>query len=89
MGWGQGRRHVQELTTLNKQKINIQYFYTLQHHETVGHMTQKKNLQYLQSLILKSLEKTVIFFLLIYAVQNFTRKVKEHNCTQTSGSVDR
>lgn len=36
----------------------------LQHHETVGHMTQKKNLQYLQSLILKSLEKTVIFFYL-------------------------
>lgn len=61
MGWqgygGQGCQHFQELKTLNKQKINIQHFYKLQHYETVGHITQKKNLRYLQSLILRSLEK--------------------------------
>lgn len=54
---GQGCQHFQGLKTLNKQKINIQRFYKLQHYETVGHITQKKNLQYLQSLILRSLEK--------------------------------
>lgn len=52
-----GCQHFQGLKTLNKQKINIQCFYKLQHYETVGHITQKKNLQYLQSLILRSLEK--------------------------------
>lgn len=54
---GQGGQHFQKLKTLNKQKINIQCLYKLQHYETVGHITQKKNLQYLQPLILRSLEK--------------------------------
>lgn len=64
-GWqgcgGQGCQHFQGLKTLNKQKINIHGFYKLQHYETVGHITQKKNLQYLQSLILRSLEKQWFF----------------------------
>lgn len=54
---GTGCQHFQELKTLNKQKINIQHLYKLQRYETVGHMTQKKNLRYLQFLILTSLEK--------------------------------
>lgn len=43
-GWGeeQGGQHFSERKTLNKQEINIQHFYKLQHHETVGHITQKK-----------------------------------------------
>lgn len=59
---GQGCQHFQKLKTLNKQKINIQCLYKLQHYETVGHITQKKNLQYLQPLILRSLEKQWFFF---------------------------
>lgn len=92
-GWGEGRRvrgqHFTELKTLNKQEINIHYVYKLQHYEPVGHITQKKNLQYLQSLILEKFSKKqwfFFFFFLIYAVQNFTRKVKE-TIAQTSGSV--
>lgn len=74
---GQGCQHFQGLKTLNKQKINIHGFYKLQHYETVGHITQKKNLQYLQSLILRSLEKQWFFFTLIYAYKILQRKVKE------------
>lgn len=51
-------QHFTELKTLNKQEINIHYVYKLQHYEPVGHITQKKNLQYLQSLILKKFSKT-------------------------------
>lgn len=64
VGGGGGRRgrrvrgqHFTEIKTLNKQKINIHYVYKLQHYEPVGHITQKKNLQYLQSLILKKFSK--------------------------------
>lgn len=41
-GREQGGQHFSERKTLNKQEINIQYFYKLQHYETVGHITQKK-----------------------------------------------
>lgn len=61
-GWGQGGQHFSKLKTLNKQEINIQYFYKLQHYETVGHITQKKNLQYLQSSILKKFSKNSDFY---------------------------
>ena len=80
---GHGEQHLLERKTLNKPEINIQHFYKLQHYGTVGRVTQKKNLQYLQSSILKKFSKKVIFFffffffLLLYAVQKFTRKVKE------------
>lgn len=47
-GSGEGSQHFSELQTLNKQKINIQYFYKLQHYETVGHQLRRGNLQYLQ-----------------------------------------
>lgn len=80
MGWWGYVREVntfQNLKTLNKQEINRQYFYKSQHYGPVGHITQKKNLQYLQSLIMKKLVKNSDFFLLIYAVQNFTRKVEK------------
>lgn len=50
-------QHFTEVKTLNKQEINIHYVYKLQHYEPVGHITQKKNLQYLQSLILKKFSK--------------------------------
>lgn len=63
-GGGQGGQHFSKLKTLNKQEINIQYFYKLQHYETVGHMTQKKNLQYLQSSVLKKFSKNSDFLLL-------------------------
>lgn len=60
-GMGRGGRdrgqHFTEVKTLNKQEINIHYVYKLQHYEPVGHITQKKNLQYLQSLILKKFSK--------------------------------
>lgn len=75
---GQGCQHFQKLKTLNKQKINIQCLYKLQHYETVGHITQKKNLQYLQPLILRSLEKQWFFFLHSFMPYKILqRKVKE------------
>lgn len=74
---GQGCQHFQEFKTLNKQKINIQRFYKLQHYETVGHITQKKNLQYLQSLILRSLEKQWFFLHSFMPYKILQRKVKE------------
>lgn len=98
MGWweGGGRRggrvrgqHFTEIKTLNKQKINIHYVYKLQHYEPVGHITQKKNLQYLQSLILKKFSKKLIFFFFFahLCCTKFYKKGKGDNCTQTFGSV--
>lgn len=67
-GWGgrkwgrQGSQHFSKLKTLNKQEINIQYLYKLQHYETVGHITQKKNQHYLQSAIRKKFSKNSDFY---------------------------
>lgn len=86
MAW-QGCQHFQELKTLNKRKINIQHLYKLQHYETVGHITQK-NLWYLQSLIMRSLEKQWFFLTHLCCTIFYKERERECNCTETFGSVD-
>lgn len=82
----QGGQHFSERKTLNKQEINIQHFYKLQHYETVGHITQKKNLQYVQSSILKKFSKNSdLYSFTLYKI--LQEREREHNCTQTFGSV--
>lgn len=84
----QGGEHFPELKTLNKQEINIQYFYKLQHYEPVGHITQKNNLQYLQFLILKKFSKNSDCFAHSYCTK-FYKKGEGNTIAQTFGSVDK
>lgn len=72
---------------LNKQKINIQHFYKLQHYGTVEciNYTGGKNLQYLPSSTLKKFRgkksnffSFFLFFLIYKLYKTYTRKEREY-----------
>lgn len=68
-----GCQHFQGLKTLNKQKINIQYFLQVTAlWNSRAHYTEKEPAIF-TILNSEKFRKTVIFFTLIYAVQNFTK----------------